>query len=205
MKPVNGLGKSSPLKNRIFFLLAVISLLTFNQIAPAQSAEKNKKIIFSSQYTNLQKCESGMTEAEKSAMNTGEDQPLICLGYDNYEIFLASHGCGMQFQVRVRTKEKIKDVAIMEVLDHQDQIYQRNIEWRMANGKPFAVIFTRQTFSGKGDPCLKRKTGEALRVIGLSDRKIDFTINPRTTGNANTKARQLADRSFSTQLGKNNK
>ena len=80
-------------------------------------------------------------------MEAGEDQPLICVGYNNYEILAASHGCGMQFQVRVRTQKAVKDVVIMEELDYKDPIYKRNIEWRMANGKPFAVIFTRHKFS----------------------------------------------------------
>ena len=108
----------------------------------------------------------------------------------------------MQFQVRVRTQKAVKDVVIMEELDYKDPIYKRNIEWRMANGKPFAVIFTRHIFSEKDDPCLRKKTSEVIRVIGLGNKNIDFTINPVKTKNAKMKARQRADRTFSAQSAK---
>ena len=76
MQKVNVFGSSSPLKIGIYFLMAIIGWLSFNQFASAQSTEK--KIIFSSQYTNLQKCNSGMTNAEekrleKSAMERSEE------------------------------------------------------------------------------------------------------------------------------------
>lgn len=80
---------------------------------------------------------------------------------------------------------------------------KRLLEWRLANGRPFAVIFRINKFNSeasleKGDsPYLdKYKIGEALIVRGLDGfRQIDFEIEGKTK-NANLTAQKKADENF---------
>lgn len=80
---------------------------------------------------------------------------------------------------------------------------KRMVEWRMANGKPFAVIFRINEYDEEkamedGDnPYLdKYKTGEKLIVRGLTGySQIDFEVDAKEK-NANVKAQKLADENF---------
>ena len=77
---------------------------------------------------------------------------------------------------------------------------KRKVEWRFANGKPFAVIYridlTKED-SGAADMWSpENKTGEALVIKGLKGfEQIDFQIDAKTPG-ANIKARQMADAGY---------
>jgi hypothetical protein len=81
----------------------------------------------------------------------------------------------------------------------------RKIEWRMADGKPFAVILRVSNFDRSdddgGDPFNpKNKTGESLLVKGLKGYEhIDFEVDTKTTPNPNVKARELADGNYRKQ------
>jgi hypothetical protein len=77
---------------------------------------------------------------------------------------------------------------------------KRKIEWRLANGKPFAVIFRIDKARREVDPAEmwrpENKTGEYLLVNGLKGYEhIEFEVDARSP-NANAQARDLADRAF---------
>jgi hypothetical protein len=73
---------------------------------------------------------------------------------------------------------------------------QKTVEWRMANGKPFAIIMREYEYAGN-DQCATggKITGESLIVRGLKGYEIDETVDAKTP-NANLKARELADKGY---------
>jgi hypothetical protein len=73
---------------------------------------------------------------------------------------------------------------------------QKTVEWRLADGKPFAVIIRMYDYGDdlcQGDNKVK---GESLVVRGLKGfEQIEGAVDARTT-NANAKARELADKGY---------
>jgi hypothetical protein len=158
-----------------------------------------RKVKFSSVYSDLKtECKSALTKAEeKETEAVGNDIPMVCNGYGGYEILLASHGTMTQFQVRVKNSRAESDVVAQETLHISDPIYTRKVEWRLADGQPFAVIFRRDVNDEPEDPAMKKKIGEVLRVMGLKNEKINFEVDVKKTPAPNEEARRLADNAYS--------
>jgi hypothetical protein len=77
---------------------------------------------------------------------------------------------------------------------------KRKIEWRLADGKPFAVIFRVDQSTEGVDPAEmwrpENKRGEFLLVKGLKGYEhIDFAVDARSR-DANAQARDMADRAY---------
>lgn len=75
------------------------------------------------------------------------------------------------------------------------------VEWRTANGKPFAVILRVSKYGDTDDenPYIGKKIGEELIVMGLKGfENIDFKVDSKTP-NANVKAREMADSNYKTK------
>jgi hypothetical protein len=74
---------------------------------------------------------------------------------------------------------------------------QKNVEWRLADGKPFAVIMRVYEYAGN-DACSTagKIKSESLTVQGLKGYEhIEGSVDARTP-NANVKARELADKAY---------
>jgi hypothetical protein len=155
--------------------------------APAQGADR-----FTSAYTALTKCGSGMTKKEeKEAEEHGSDIPTRCKGYGGYDVYIYYSACSSNFSLE-KGDENIP--LGMQAIDWK----QKNVEWRMANGKPFAIILRVYEYAGN-DACSTggKITGESLIVKGLKGfEHIDETVNVKGTPNPNLKARELADKGY---------
>jgi hypothetical protein len=151
---------------------------------------------FSSLYTNLKTDCRGTVKLKKGEEPTG-DIPLKCKGYGGYEVRIdysaASSSLRLQ-PVRGQWDESIN--LGMQPLDYDQK---HKIEWRVANGKPFAVIY--RIDKSKGDQpeemwSAANKTGESLVIKGLKGfEHIDLEIDANTPG-ANLKAREMADQAY---------
>jgi hypothetical protein len=131
--------------------------------------------------------------------------PLRCKGYGGYSVYIYYSAWSAQIAVeQAKGKASESDSLInlaQQSLDYSD-VKGRKIEWRMMNGKPFAVILRITKYSADAgadgnspfDP--KYKTGEALLVKGLKGHNIDFEVDAKTTPNPNEKARKLADSNY---------
>jgi hypothetical protein len=147
---------------------------------------------FSSAYTTLTKCGSGMTrKEEREADARGQDIPTLCKGYGGYSVYISYSACASIFDLQ-KGEERI-------TLGEQPVDWkQRTVEWRLANGKPFAVVMRLFEYSGD-DPCAtdSRVVGESLIVKGLKG--FDFisdSIPVKGTPNPTEKARHLADQAY---------
>jgi hypothetical protein len=164
---------------------------------------------FSSAYTDLKReCRSPLTrKEEKEAEERGSDIPILCKGYGGYAIYI--YYSAMASQIAITRPTKADRIGDPDTLALQGLNYDqegRKVEWRLADGKPFAVILRVSNYSEKAaenggnpfDP--KFKTGESLLVKGLKGYEhIDFTVDTKTTPNPNVKARELADSNYKKQ------
>jgi len=184
---------SSKILRLIFMGFAGSAMLLVFAIVGAAQAPR-----FSSLYTNLKTdCRGTMTV--KQAEESGEDMPLKCKGYGGYEINIGYSATSSQFSI-IRAGQPDEDVvtSTMQPIDYD---LKRKVEWRFANGKPFAVIYRIDlTKSDSSDPTgmwsKENKTGEHLVIKGLKGfEHIDFEVDAKTA-DANVKAREMADAAY---------
>ena len=173
-------------------LLSVISLVLAGGAPIHKSvAAPQTKPVFSSSYTSLTKCGSGMTKKEeREAEKNGQDIPTRCKGYGGYDVYIYYSACASHFSL---TKGEENISLGSQAIDWK----QKTVEWRMADGKPFAVIMRDYEYEGD-DPCSSKGKikSESLMVQGLKGfEHISESVDARTS-NANLKARELADTGY---------
>jgi hypothetical protein len=160
--------------------------------APATfAAAAQRPIRFSSAYSSLTKCGSGMTKKEeREAEKQGSDIPTRCKGYGGYDVYIYYSACASIFTLN-KGEENIP--LGMQALAWK----QKTVEWRLANGKPFAVIMRVYEYAGN-DLCTTdgKITGSSLIVKGLKGYEIDETVDAKSTPNPNGKAREIADQAY---------
>ena len=155
---------------------------------------------FTSAYTDLNKdCKAAMKESE---IGEGQDMPLKCKGYGGYYISIGYSAMASHLGVQMEGDADFLLGLINAGISYSDEP-GRKVEWRMADGKPFAVIVRVSNYDvEKAEDAAdspyqdKYKTGETLVVKGLKGyERIDFTVDA-TTPNANEKAREMADSNY---------
>jgi hypothetical protein len=161
-------------------------------VAPAAPVTIQTATRFSSNYTALTKCGSGMTkQEEKEAEEHGSDIPTRCKGYGGYDIYVSYSACASDIRAE-------KGAESIQLASQAVDWKQKTVEWRMANRKPFAVILRVYEYGGD-DQCATggKITGEFLVVKGLKGyERIDARVNVKTTPNPNVAARELADKGY---------
>jgi hypothetical protein len=150
---------------------------------------------FSSAYTDLKTQCKPTAEGEAQ----GDDTPLRCEGYGGYEIRIDFSAASSHLRVQPTGDEAEDSIDLAAQPLNYDA--KRKIEWRLAGGKPFAVIFRVDKSRDGVDPAEmwrpENKTGESLLVKGLKGYEhIDFEVDARTP-DANVKARDMADSAYS--------
>ena len=167
-------------------------LLIFTITGAAQAPK------FSSLYTNLKTdCRGTMTV--KKAEESGQDMPHKCKGYGGYEINIGYSASSSQFSInRIGKSDEDVVTSTMQPLNYD---LKRKVEWRFANGKPFAVIYRIDLTKGDSSDAIgmwskENKTGEHLVIKGLKGfEHIDFEVDAKTA-DANVKAREMADAAY---------
>jgi hypothetical protein len=177
---------------KLTILALICAVPGFSQPVPGLVQTKG----FSSVYTNL-KTECRAAFKQKRSEENGQDMPLRCKGFGGYEIRIDYSAASSSLRVQTLGDKNGESIQLgMQPLAY-DQT--RKIEWRLANGKPFAVIY-RVAKSKSDQPeemwAPENKTGEALMVKGLKGHEdISFELDAKTPS-ANIKAREMADNAF---------
>ena len=169
---------------------ASTSTSTSIQVQPTVKPGAPGPTRFSSRYTTLARCGSGLTrKEEREAEANGSDIPTRCKGYGGYDVYIYYSACASIFTLD-KGEESIS--LGMQAVDWK----QKTVEWRFANAKPFAVIMRTYDYAGD-DLCTSngKITGSSLIVIGLKGYDIDETVDANSP-NANVKARELADKAY---------
>jgi hypothetical protein len=174
--------------NKLFILLTLTLAFVFT--ANAQKAK------MTSVYTNMQ------TDCKEEVKSNGDEVPFICKAVGGFRVRIEPMGAWAE-KVEIVDAKGETVISLGNVGYGYTTTNNRKIEWRMANGKPFAVIFRVNTYdeakaAEDGDsPFLpKYKTGEKLLIRGLTGySQIDFEIDGKGK-NANVSAQKKADSNF---------
>jgi hypothetical protein len=179
------------MKTRLLLALVAGSLLVGGAYAGKSTATPQAKPVFSSSYTTLLKCGSGMTKKEeREAEKHGSDIPSKCKGLGGYAVDISYSACASSFSL-TRGEENIS--LGMQAVDWK----QKTVEWRLADGKPFAVIMRIYEYAGD-DLCTSagKIKSESLMVQGLKGfEHIEESVDAKKP-NANVKAREIADNGY---------
>lgn len=149
---------------------------------------------FSSAYTDLKTQCRPAAEGEPQ----GDDTPLRCAGYGGYEIVIDFSAASSHLRIQPAGGDTEARVDLAE--QPLDYDARRKVEWRLADGKPFAVILRVEKSREGADPAERwrpeNRAGEVLLVKGLAGYgRIDFEVDAKTP-DANVKARELADGAY---------
>ncbi len=145
---------------------------------------------FSSVYTNLER------NCKTTPGENGSDGSSDCRGVGGYRIYIWYSAAAEIMALEPPDKS---DGILLDMHDIFSDYSKVKIEWRMANGKPFAVIMRVFKYGDEKKneyDYYGKKIGEELKIIGLRGfENIEFKVDAKTP-NANTKARELADNGF---------
>lgn len=175
-----------------FVIVFVFSLILVAGVpVHLSNAAPQAKPIFSSSYTALTKCGSGMTrKEEREAEKNGQDIPTRCKGYGGYDVYIYYSACASHFSL---TKGDENISLGTQAVNWK----QKTVEWRMADGKPFAIIL--RVYENEGDDLCSSSgkiKSESLMIQGLKGfEHISESVDARTR-NSNLKAREIADKGF---------
>jgi hypothetical protein len=167
--------------------------LTSSVTAQMKSAAKAN---FTSIYTDVKRDCKTLPVAKGA--ETGSDPETVCKDVGGYRIAIGYSAWGASLAA-----ESLKNRNDTTVLGSDYGGYGakgEKIEWRIANGKPFAVIMRIGKYkesNDSGNPFAEEnRTGSILVVKGLKGwERIDFVVDGATT-DANVKARLLADQNY---------
>lgn len=167
---------------------------------PAQHNAKSKasaRPTFTSAYTDMQRDCKFVQDAEAEAQ--GSDSPKMCKGFGGYRLSIGYAAWSASVAAE-RLHKPDEHVLLGEDYGGYGARGEK-AEWRLADGKPFALIIRFGKYGepgSDGNPFANRK-GSKLVVKGLKGwEHIDFEVDG-STANANEKAHQLADDNYSTR------
>jgi hypothetical protein len=159
------------MRKLIFLVLTGLLLVPTGFAFGLRSSPPN----FSSVYTDLNK----QCKAAFKKVGEGQDMPLNCKGYGGYKIYISYSA--MYANLSADTLDGKNSIPLGMAQINYDQEKGRKIEWRMADGKPFAVIL---------------RIEDKLYVKGLRGyEKIDYDVDAKAP-DANQQARDLADKAY---------
>lgn len=167
--------------DRVVCVTAVCLALT--AIAIAQ-----KPVKFTSAYSSLnRRCKT------LGGGPPGTDEGSLCTGVGGYKVRVYFSAATMQINAEPRGSDESAYLATLDVgFDER----KTTLEWRLADGKPFAVIMRVPIYA---DPApgdyFGKVIGHQLKITGLVGYDINETIDV-TTPNANLKAREAADKAY---------
>jgi hypothetical protein len=170
-----------------FIILLLVSAAT-------TAYAKDTAVSFSSSYTHLSKgCKWAYPESE---LTEGQDNALVCKGFGKYQIYI--YFSAMDSWLNIRLK-KNPDTMILDSaiggIDEKEGV----VEWRMANGVPFAVIVRSREYSSPDED--RKLLKESLVVRGLAQySEISGVVTVRQNKNPNEEARKLADEGYNKKL-----
>jgi hypothetical protein len=169
-------------------VLSTLILLCLTSAAFGQTKAAHKTV-FSSVYTSF---EHGCKDFSGEG---GTDGYSICRGPARYQIRVYYSAVTTQINAEIRGKDDNFPLATLS-LDYDPG--KTRVEWRLADGKPFAVILRTPVY---GDPTgddtyFGRVIGQELTVKGLKGfDTLAAKVDAKKPG-ANIEARTIADKAY---------
>ncbi len=178
------------MKIKMGFITVLLGLL----LAVNVPAQKTGGTQFTSIYTSLSK------GCKTLPGSNGSDDAALCKGAGNYQIRLFYSAASSHINAEIKGGDDSVNIATLSVgFDHNKTL----LEWRMANGKPFAVIMRVPVYA---DPVEDHQyygkvIGQKLVISGLVgfEDMVKGEVDAKTP-NANVKARKLADEAYAAAI-----
>lgn len=169
----------------------------FNLNTLSPSKQSPKAPVFHSLYTDMKR--DCRTLPEPKGAEEGGDPAGACKGHGGYRIVISHSAWSAHFAV-----ESLNDKSESIDLGSDYSSYGargEKVEWRAANGIPFAIIMRlgkyKERRDGENPYSAGNRTGSTLVVKGLKGWEyIDFKVDGAAAG-ANARARELADQNYS--------
>jgi len=193
----------SPIKLRSLYVAAAIVLLVIScraqskvVVAPTNTPALMKaasKIKFTSVHTKLNEktCQSF-----REPKSDEDEVPLTCTGYKDYKIFVSTHNVASFYVGR----EISKDVDSWTNVELPSFVLNAGlnqvIEWRLADGEPFACIVRTEYDERILDPDAKGTINEIVVQNLRGFAPIRFSIDAKKSKCANKEARRRADAGY---------
>lgn len=164
--------------------LITIAVLIF-AFAAAVSAQK--KPVFTSAYTSLG------TGCKVLKGGDGQDDAKLCPGVGGYQIRIYSSATMTHLNAEKKGSDESTPLVNVGLDWNESKV---KLEWRLANGKPFAVIIRVPKYADRDGESVGKKFGEELFISGLADHEFLSESVDVKTRNANVKARAVADKAY---------
>lgn len=174
------------MSKRLLIISAAILLLA---AATAFSQPNRSRTRFTSVYTDLG------AGCKTLGGPDGGGESSVCKGVGGYEIGIYASAAALHINAELKGNNEPIILAIVDIGFNESKT---RIEWRLANGKPFAVILRIPQYADPTDesPYFGKMVGEKLVIRGLKGYgNIALSVDT-TTPNANAKAREMADAAY---------
>ena len=125
----------------------------------------------------------------------GSDDAKLCAGPTGYQVRVYSSATMTHINAEARGTDDNFPLASVSLAFNESK---SKVEWRLANGKPFAVILRVPKYADRtdGDAGVGKVIGEELVVVGLKGfQDLSTAVNAKTAG-ANSLAREAADSAY---------
>lgn len=177
--------KNPPTNNQ-----AVKSGTTTNQTA----APVDSKVEFTSVYTKL----DSKTCQPLSVAENDEEVPDICDGYKDYKILVSHHGTATKIYIgtEISKNTDLWDTAELPMFIANNAGNGQTIEWRLADGEPFACIVRAEYNKSIINPDEKGTANELVVKNLKGFAPINIKIDAQKNKRANEEARQRADSAY---------
>jgi hypothetical protein len=169
-------------------LIAIVFMIFSSGDVIAQE-KKQGKTRFSSAYTSLGKA------CKVLKGSNGGDDAYLCNGVGAYRVRVYSSAAATHIVAEIKGTDEILQVATVSAGFDESR---SRIEWRLANGRPFAVIMRIPRYGPPTDdhPSFGEAVGQELAIKGLKGfASLNASVGARTPG-ANAKARARADKAY---------
>ncbi len=168
------------------FLFAGVVISCF---ALSICAQKSAPVRFTSIYTSLG------AGCKTLRGHSGQDDASLCKGPAGYQVRVYSSATTTQIMIELKGTDDTFPLANVSLAFNESK---SRIEWRLANGKPFAAIMRVPTYADRtdGEAGVGKVIGQELTITGLKGfENIGTTVDAKTQ-NANAKAREEADKAY---------
>lgn len=169
-----------------FTLLALALMGCF---AATLAAQSKRAPIFTSAYSSLaQGCKVLKGDA-------GTDDAFLCRGIAGYRVRIFSSAAATHITAEVKGMDVAYPIATLGIGFDESKT---RLEWRMADGVPFAVIMRVPKYGEPTDdnPYFGKVIGQELIIRGLKDvEDLSLSVDAKTK-DANAEARRLADDAY---------
>jgi hypothetical protein len=186
------LERKNTLKIRSILVVSLVLVVC----ASSAFTQKESKATFKSVYTDMKR--DCRILKEPASAERG-DPAGACKGFGGHRIFISHSAWSANYSIE---KLNNQNESIELGTDYSSYGSKgEKVEWRLANGKPFAVIMRvgryKERADGENPYADENRTGSTLVVKGLKGwEHINFKVDGATP-DANVKARTIADQNYS--------